>query len=78
MAALDFDAVPQVLELLKKILKDRQSIMVTHDLLDAATLADYIVIVDRGRIAESGPIDQVLANPQSPFGECSSWIRSPT
>ena len=69
MAALDFDAVPQVLELLKKILKDRQSIMVTHDLLDAATLADYIVIVDRGRIAESGPIDQVLANPQSPFGE---------
>lgn len=69
MAALDFDSVPQVLALLKQILKDRQSIMVTHDLLDAATLADYIVIMDRGRIAEAGPIDQVLADPQSPFGE---------
>lgn len=69
MSALDFEAVPQVLALLKQILKKRLSIMVTHDLMDAATLADYIVIMDRGRIAEAGPIDQVLADPQSPFGE---------
>lgn len=68
MAALDFDSVPEVLALLKNLLAERLSVMVTHDLLDAATFADYLVIMDRGGVAESGPIDQVLANPQSSFG----------
>ncbi len=68
MAALDFDSVPDLLALFKRILKERLSVMVTHDLMDAATFADYIVIMDRGHIAEAGPIGEVLANPQSPFG----------
>ncbi len=68
MAALDFDSVPEVLTLFKDLLANRLSVMVTHDLLDAATFADYLIIMDRGRVAESGPIEQVLANPQTPFG----------
>ncbi len=41
-------------------------VMTTHDLGQARRLADEIVFLDRGRIAERGPAAQFFAAPQSP------------
>lgn len=40
-------------------------VFVTHDLSDAYTLADYVVVYDRGVVLQVGPIDQVFQKPVS-------------
>ena len=42
-------------------------IIVTHDLLDALAIADKVIVVDGGRIVESGPVREVLTAPRSDF-----------
>jgi tungstate transport system ATP-binding protein len=39
--------------------------MVTHDLGQARRLADDIVFLHAGRVAESGPASRVLSSPRS-------------
>lgn len=46
----------------------RSSVLVTHDLLDVVTLADRVIVLESGRVAESGPTATVLAAPRSRFG----------
>ena len=65
MAALDVTAAPALRRLLREILRDnsRTAIIVTHDLLDALAIADKVVVFERGRIVESGPVRTVLTVP---------------
>ncbi|MDH6680138.1 molybdate transport system ATP-binding protein [Rhodococcus sp. LBL1] len=69
MAALDVGAAPAVRSLLRRVLRtgDRTAILVTHDVLDALSLADRAVVVDGGRIVEEGAVDRVLTRPRSAF-----------
>ncbi|GAB7071215.1 ATP-binding cassette domain-containing protein [Mycobacterium hodleri] len=69
MAALDVTAAPALRRLLRDILRDenRTAVIVTHDLLDALAIADEVLVVDGGRIVESGPVRQVLSSPRSDF-----------
>jgi molybdate transport system ATP-binding protein len=67
MAALDIHSAPLLRRLLKRVLKGRQTIIVTHDVLDALMLADRVAILENGRITEEGPTREVLARPRSPF-----------
>ncbi|TVU64057.1 ATP-binding cassette domain-containing protein [Paenarthrobacter nitroguajacolicus] len=67
MAALDIHAAPLLRRVLKRVLKDRKAIIVTHDVLDAYMLADRVIVVEQGRIAEAGPTRQVLERPRSQF-----------
>ncbi|SEJ38986.1 molybdate transport system ATP-binding protein [Arthrobacter sp. yr096] len=67
MAALDIHAAPLLRRVLKRVLKDRKAIIVTHDVLDAYMLADRVIVVEKGRIAEEGPTRQVLERPRSHF-----------
>jgi molybdate transport system ATP-binding protein len=67
MAALDIHAAPLLRRLLKKVLAGRRAIIITHDVLDALMLADRVVILEGGRIAEEGPTRQVLQRPRSRF-----------
>jgi len=43
-------------------------VLVTHDLLDVFTLADRVLVLESGKIAEIGPVAEVLARPRSHFG----------
>ena len=67
MAALDIDVAPALRELLRRVLAERTTILVTHDVLDVVTLADRVAVLEGGRLVESGPTADVLARPQQQF-----------
>lgn len=67
MAALDVAVAPLLRRLLRRVLTDRATILVTHDLLDALLLSDRIFVMDSGRVAESGPTEYVLRHPRTRF-----------
>jgi len=43
-------------------------VLITHDLLDVFTLADRVLVLESGRVAETGPVAEVLTAPRSHFG----------
>jgi molybdate transport system ATP-binding protein len=68
LAALDVTVAPALRTLLRTVLADRSAIIVTHDPLDALLLADQVLILEAGRIAEAGPTREVLTRPVTAFG----------
>jgi peptide/nickel transport system ATP-binding protein len=40
---------------------------ITHDIASARYVADRLIVMYAGQIAESGPIDEVLADPRHPY-----------
>ncbi|MEO8330355.1 MAG: ABC transporter ATP-binding protein [Candidatus Nanopelagicales bacterium] len=54
---------------LKKLLDgfEGMAVLVTHDPLDALTLADELIVMDRGTIAQSGTPDELVRRPASTF-----------
>jgi molybdate transport system ATP-binding protein len=67
LAALDVAVAPALRRLLKGVLADRTALIVTHDVLDALTLADRVIVVEGGRIVEQGLTREVLSRPRSVF-----------
>ena len=67
MAALDVAVQPALRQTLRRVLAERTTIVVTHDPLDALLLADRIIVLEEGRIAEEGASTQVLSRPRSRF-----------
>ena len=43
------------------------TVLVTHDLVDALTLADRIVVIEDGRVTQSGTLSEVTAAPRSTY-----------
>jgi len=67
--ALDVTVQAQILKLLDE-LKTRMNmgmLFITHDFGVVADIADDVVVMFRGEIVESGPVAQVLQNPQHPY-----------
>ncbi|WP_382306736.1 ATP-binding cassette domain-containing protein [Herbiconiux sp. UC225_62] len=67
MAALDIAVAPALRRMLRRVLEGRTAIIVTHDILDAFTLADRVVVMDAGRIVDIGPTRAVLERPSNQF-----------
>jgi molybdate transport system ATP-binding protein len=67
MAALDVDAAPTLRQVIRRVLTDRAAIIVTHDVLDALVLATRVLVVDQGRIVESGTTKELLRRPRTAF-----------
>lgn len=44
------------------------TIVVTHDVADAAALARRLILLETGRITQQGPVREVLQEPVTPFG----------
>ncbi len=80
--ALDATVQIQVLVLLRKLQIEMgmSVIFVTHDLGVAAQIADRVAVMYAGRVIESGPVRDVLMNPQHPYtqGMLASSVHSAT
>ena len=42
-------------------------VLVTHELLDAVALADRLVVLEDGRVAQAGPVAEVAGRPRSRY-----------
>ncbi|HWH35227.1 MAG TPA: ABC transporter ATP-binding protein [Acidimicrobiales bacterium] len=65
---LDASLRAVILELVRR-LRDRHGasvVFITHDLALARHIADRVVVLDRGRIVEQGPADEVVLRPRHP------------
>lgn len=68
MASLDAAVRPALRQTLRRVLQQRTTVLVTHDVLDALLLADRVVVLDHGRVVEQGPTSELLSRPRSAFG----------
>lgn len=67
MAALDISVAPMLRRVLRRVLKDRTAVIVTHDVLDALLLSDRMVVIEDGHVAESGSTVEALRHPKARF-----------
>ena len=69
--ALDVSIQAQILALLKKLCREHGAavILVTHDMGVIAETADRVMVMYSGRIAEIGPVAQVVKAPRHPYTE---------
>jgi molybdate transport system ATP-binding protein len=67
LASLDVEVAGAVRQTLGRVLAGRTTIVVTHDVLDVALLADEVAVLEAGRVVERGPVGQVLRTPRSAF-----------
>ncbi|MFT4268568.1 MAG: ABC transporter ATP-binding protein, partial [Xenophilus sp.] len=67
--ALDVTIQAQILSEMQKLVQDRGTalIWISHDLSVVAGLADVVAVMYAGRIVETGPVDDVLDQPQHPY-----------
>lgn len=67
--ALDVTVQAQILELLKKLTKEKGTsvIMITHDLGVVASMCDRIAIMYAGQIVEEGTVDEIFYEPHHPY-----------
>ncbi len=69
LAALDVGTRHEIRRTLREQLATFAGVrlLVTHDPLDASTLADRLVILERGRIVQEGTMSEVTAHPRSAY-----------
>lgn len=67
LAALDQPVAAEIRRTLGRLLAGRSAILVTHNILDAALLADHIAVMDAGRIVEEGATQDILQRPRTRF-----------
>lgn len=67
--ALDVTTQAQILELLRELVREDGMglMMITHDLAVVAEMADRIVVMNQGKIVETGDTATLLAAPQHPY-----------
>jgi peptide/nickel transport system ATP-binding protein len=67
--ALDVSIQAQIIQLLKKLARERGTavMLVTHDMGVIAETADRVAVMYAGRIAEIGPVREVLKSPRHPY-----------
>ncbi|MDM9624926.1 ABC transporter ATP-binding protein [Rhizobium sp. S152] len=67
VSALDLSTRVRIVELLKTLSSTVTLVLVSHDISLVALLCDDLVILERGRIVESGPTMEILKNPKHPY-----------
>jgi len=66
-SALDPEMVGEVLELMKDLAKEGMTMaVVTHEMGFAREVADRVIFIDEGVIAEEGTPEEIFGNPQCP------------
>lgn len=69
--ALDVSVQAQIVALLKRLCRERGTaiMLITHDMGVIAEAADRVAVMYAGRMAEIGPVRDVLTRPQHPYTE---------
>ena len=66
-SALDPEMVGEVLDVMRQLANEGMTmVVVTHEMGFARQVADRVLFVDNGVIAEEGTPDEVFGNPQNP------------
>jgi peptide/nickel transport system ATP-binding protein len=67
--ALDVSIQAQIIQLLKKLCRERDTavLLITHDMGVIAETADRVAVMYAGRIAEIGPVRDVIKEPHHPY-----------
>ncbi|SHJ61690.1 peptide/nickel transport system ATP-binding protein [Palleronia salina] len=69
--ALDVSVQAQIIALLRRLCRERDTsvMLITHDMGVIAETADRVAVVYAGRLAELGPVAEVLGRPRHPYTE---------
>ncbi|PPJ48264.1 ABC transporter ATP-binding protein [Rhizobium sp. KAs_5_22] len=67
--ALDVTVQAQILDLLRQLKADHgmSMLFITHDLGIVRKFADKVCVMTKGRIVESGPVEDIFTNPQHDY-----------
>ena len=67
--ALDVSIQAQIIALLKKLCRDHGTavMLITHDMGVIAEAADRVAVMYAGRLAEIGPVREVIKRPKHPY-----------
>ena len=68
-SALDVSTQKQVLQLLQRLQRERglSYLLITHDISVIRAMAHQVLVMQAGRVVESGSVDQILNRPQKPY-----------
>jgi peptide/nickel transport system ATP-binding protein len=68
-SSLDVSVQAIIIELLRRIQQERHLAMVfiTHNLALVRSIAQSVVVLHQGAVAESGPVEQILERPATPY-----------
>ncbi|AKU17898.1 methionine ABC transporter ATP-binding protein [Luteipulveratus mongoliensis] len=66
-SALDPDTTQDVLRLLRRVNEELgvTIVVITHEMDVVRSLADHVAVLDDGRLVESGPVREILAQPKA-------------
>jgi peptide/nickel transport system ATP-binding protein len=69
--ALDVSIQAQIIQLLKRLARDHRAavMLITHDMGVIAETSDRVAVMYAGRIAEIGPVREVVQNPLHPYAK---------
>ncbi len=74
-SALDPELVGEVLKVIRDLAEEgRTMLLVTHEMSFARDVSSHVMFLDKGRVEEEGPPDQVFGDPKS--ARCREFTRS--
>lgn len=64
LSSLDPIAMGEVMDVLRKLKKEKTLVMVSHKLDVVSELADRVVFLDKGKVCEEGTVEEIISAPQ--------------
>jgi peptide/nickel transport system ATP-binding protein/glutathione transport system ATP-binding protein len=67
--ALDVTIQAEILSLINRLKRENTMavLFITHDMAVVAQMADRVVVMNRGRVVETGPVEAIFAAPREPY-----------